>query len=58
MHAAEFGHRLFGLPVPARDAAAGRGDLRPGTAERLAIGPITARLVPRALEAPAPGIPG
>jgi hypothetical protein len=57
VHAAEFGHRLFGLPVPARDAAAGRGDLRPGTAERLAIGPITARLVPRALETPAPGIP-
>jgi hypothetical protein len=50
VHAAEFGHRLFGLPVPARDPRAGRGDLRPGTAERLAIGPISAMLVPRALE--------
>ena len=50
MHAAEFGHRLFGLPIPARDPRDGRGDLRPGTAERLAIGPISATLVPRALE--------
>ena len=54
LHAAEFGHGLFGLPAPPRDERAGRGDLRPGTAERLAIGPITAMLVPRALEAPAP----
>jgi len=51
--AAEFGHRLFGLPAPPRDPAAGGGDLRPGTAERLAIGPITCLLVPRALEPPA-----
>ena len=50
VHAAEFGLRLFGLAVPARDPHAGRGDLRPGTAERLAIGPISATLVPRALE--------
>jgi len=53
VHAAEFGHRLFGLPVPARDPQTGRGDLDPGTSERLAIGPITALLVPRALETPA-----
>ena len=26
-HASEFGHRLFGLPAPARDPRAGRGDL-------------------------------
>jgi hypothetical protein len=52
VHAAEFGHRLFGLPVPERDPHAARGDLRPGTAERLAIGPITCLLVPRALETP------
>ena len=50
--AAEFGHRLFGLPIPPRDQAEGHGDLRPGTAERLAIGPITCMLVPRALELP------
>jgi hypothetical protein len=30
-----------------------RADLQPGTAERLAIGPITCLLVPRALERPA-----
>jgi hypothetical protein len=53
VQAAEAGHRLFGLPVPARDPRTGRGDLRPGTAERLAIGPITCTLVPRALERPA-----
>jgi hypothetical protein len=58
VHAAEFGHRLFGLPVPARDPQAGRGDLRPGSSERLAIGPITALLVPRALETPAPVLRG
>jgi hypothetical protein len=54
--AAEFGHRLFGLPVPARDPRAGRGDLWPGTSERLSIGAISCTLVPRALErrAPAP----
>jgi hypothetical protein len=51
--AAEFGHRLFGLPAPARESVAGGGDLQPGTAERLAIGPITCLLVPRALDAPA-----
>src|ERR671923_2182369 len=52
LSAAEFGHRLFGLPAPSREDAAGRGDLRPGSAERLAIGPITCLLVPRALEQP------
>jgi hypothetical protein len=51
LRAAEFGHRLFGLTAP-REGAAGGGDLRPGTAERLAIGPIHCMLVPRALETP------
>jgi hypothetical protein len=50
--AAEFGHRLFGLPIPTPDATAVRGDLRPGSTERLAVGPITCLLVPRALERP------
>jgi hypothetical protein len=50
LHAAEFGHRLFGLEAPPRDEGAARGYLRPGSAERLAIGAITARLVPLALE--------
>jgi hypothetical protein len=49
--AAEFGYTLFGLPVP--DERVPRGDLQPGTTERLAIGPITCLLVPRALERPA-----
>ena len=53
MSAAEFGHRLFGLPGPPRAETGAGGDLRPGTAERLAIGPITCLLVPRALELPA-----
>jgi hypothetical protein len=51
LYAAEFGHRLFGLPAPPREHADGR-DLRPGTAERLAIGSIHCMLVPRALELP------
>jgi len=50
LSAAEFGHRLFGLLPPPRDVQAAAGDLRPGAAERLAIGPITCLLVPRALE--------
>jgi len=54
LSAAEFGHRLFGLQAPAREDAAMRGDLLPGSAERLAIGPITCLLVPRALELPVP----
>jgi hypothetical protein len=54
VHAAEFGHRLFGLAVPAHDPREGAGDLSPGAVERLVIGPITAVLVPLALEAPAP----
>jgi hypothetical protein len=52
VQAAEFGHRLFGLPAPPRDPRAGRGDLRPGATERLAIGAISCVLVPRALERP------
>ena len=51
-HAAEFGHRLFGLPAPAHDPKVPADDIRPGAAERLAIGPITCVLVPRALDAP------
>jgi hypothetical protein len=50
--AAEFGHRLFGLPAPPADARAVRRDLHPGTTERLAVGPVTCLLVPRALERP------
>jgi len=50
LHAADHAHRLFGLPAPPRHDRLARGDLRPGTTERLAIGPITALLVPRALE--------
>jgi hypothetical protein len=53
LNAAEFGHRLFGLPAPPREHPEAHGDLRPGAAERLAIGPITCLLVPRALERPA-----
>jgi hypothetical protein len=53
LYAADHGHRLFGLPAPARHERLARGDLRPGTTERLAIGPITALLVPRMLERPA-----
>jgi hypothetical protein len=52
LRAAEFGHRLFGLPAPPREHAGG-GDLLPGVAVRLAVGPITCMLVPRALELPA-----
>ncbi len=51
VHAAAFGHRLFGLPEPSGEVHA-EGDIRPGAAERLAIGPITCLLVPRALETP------
>jgi hypothetical protein len=51
--AADFGHRLFGLPAPPRDDQAAGGDLLPGRSERLAIGPITCLLVPRALLADA-----
>ncbi len=50
--ASEFGLRLFGLPVPPRDPRAGVGDLRPGTVERVTIGPTACVLVPRALERP------
>jgi len=53
-HATEFGHRLFGLPVPERPHPHAPGvDIRPGAALRLAVGPITCLLVPRALELPA-----
>jgi hypothetical protein len=50
LYAAEHGHRLFGLKAPPRDEGAARGDLPPGTTERLTIGPITALLVPRGLD--------
>jgi hypothetical protein len=56
--AAEFGHRLFGLPAPNRHPDAGHGDLQPGSAERLAIGSITCLLVPRSLELPSPAPSG
>lgn len=56
VHAADFGHRLFGLPAPEPRAPA--ADLRPGAAERLSIGSITYRLVPRALDTPAVAVPG
>jgi hypothetical protein len=46
--AVEFGCRLFGLPAPTERAE--RADLRPGATERVAIGPITCLLVPRALD--------
>ena len=52
VQAMEYGCRLFGLPCPARHPRLGAGDLRPGTVERVAVGPITCTLVPRALEAP------
>ena len=52
LHAADHAHRLFGLPAPDRHERLASGDLRPGSTERLAIGPITALLVPRALERP------
>ena len=50
--ASEFAHRLFGLPVPARDPSVGGGDLQPGAVERVAIGPTACVLVPRALDLP------
>jgi len=34
LHAAEFGHKLFGLQAPAREAHTGAGDLRPGAPAR------------------------
>jgi hypothetical protein len=49
--AADFGHRLFGLPAPPSDARPAPRDLQPGSAERVAIGPVTCVLVPRALDA-------
>ena len=51
--ASEFGHRLFGLPAPPRDDRATAGDLLPGRSERVAVGPITCLLVPRAVLADA-----
>jgi hypothetical protein len=51
-HATEFGHRLFGLPVPERAPRGAGDDLRPGAVERMAVGPVTCLLVPRALEVP------
>jgi hypothetical protein len=57
----QFSYALFPLPpgrFPFRRwrwELSGGGDIRPGAAERLAIGPITCLLVPRALDAPGPG---
>jgi hypothetical protein len=48
VHGLEFAYSLYLIP-PDRLA---RGDLKPGTTERFAIGPVTAVLVPRALERP------
>jgi hypothetical protein len=56
VHAADFGHRLFGLPAPEPRAPA--ADLWPGAAERFSVGSITCRLVPRALDTPAVAAPG
>lgn len=50
--ASEFAHRLFGLTVPPRDPTAVAGDMLPGVVERVAIGPTTCVLAPRALETP------
>jgi hypothetical protein len=50
LHATDFGHQLFGLTAPPRDERAARGDLTPGSSERVAIGAVTAWLVPQALE--------
>ena len=48
-YAATFGHRLFGLPAPERDAH--RNELvAPGSIRRLMLGSVTCLLVPRALE--------
>ena len=59
VHAAEFGHRLFGLPVPARDPRAGRGDLlarHAGAArhrrDQLHARPARARAQPRRSSSP------
>jgi hypothetical protein len=49
-HAADFGHRFFGLAAPAGAALPARRDLVPGASERLAIGAISCTLVPRAHE--------
>jgi hypothetical protein len=57
LYASDHAHRLFGLQAPPRDPRVARGDLTPGTTERVAIGSITALLVPRALERPAVSAP-
>jgi hypothetical protein len=57
LYASDHAHRLFGLQAPPRDPRMARGDLTPGTTERLAIGSITALLVPQALERPAVSAP-
>jgi hypothetical protein len=58
VHAMERGCRMFGLPVPPRDPRTGAGDLLPGRTERMAVGPITCALVPRALELPTRAVLG
>ncbi len=57
LYAADHAHRLFGLPAPPRDPRTARGDLTPGTTERVVIGSITALLVPQALERPPASAP-
>jgi hypothetical protein len=57
VHAAEFGHTLFGLAVPDRTRVAAHGHLRAGGSERIEIGPIAYVLRPLALE-PRPAVPG
>jgi hypothetical protein len=42
-----FAHRLFGLPAPRPEPA--RGELPPGSVQRMVAGPITCLLIPRAL---------
>src|SRR3954468_10190655 len=48
-YAARVRHRLFGLPAPPRDAHRDES-ISPGATRRLALGPVTCVLVPRALE--------
>lgn len=49
-YATEFGHRLFGLRPPPREAVAGHERLRPGAAMRFDAGGVALTLVPRGLE--------
>jgi hypothetical protein len=53
VHAAEFGHRLFGLRPPDRATLPAAGHLPAGMTERVEAGPVAFVLRPRALEAAA-----